>query len=189
MTLFWRLYVHAFVRRTSTKIGFDQCILHHFCVLSPNPRPVWPNNGQKPPKKQKIEKNRKLHTVVKSYHSTALFLDYFFLFFVFAHKRNTRCKNRPGGARSAPPGGFLQRVVRLWAETKNKKMSTKTGRQIWVFGGPEAESVARLANGPKTAKTANFLCRQQIFHAFILGSYKFLDRHAILPRNYVRCFS
>merc|ERR1711963_1117911 len=43
-------------RRTSTKIGFDHCVLHHFCVLSPNPRPVWPNNGQKPPKNPKKTK-------------------------------------------------------------------------------------------------------------------------------------
>ena len=34
--------------------------------------------------------------------------------FCSAPNRNTHCKNRRGGARSAPPRGCLRRVVRFW---------------------------------------------------------------------------
>ena len=53
--------------------------------------------------------------------------------FVSAHKRTTRCKKPPGGALRAPPGLFLQRVLRLWAETKNKKKVLPFFKDARVF--------------------------------------------------------
>ena len=42
---------------------------------------------------------------------------------LFAKNHTTRCKKTRGGPLRAPLRLFLQRVLRLWAETRNKKMS------------------------------------------------------------------